>query len=453
MPRFIRFGSLPIGGLSFVCILLFTFCPPLMAQKAEQLLGNAEQQPNESDALEAWHSENFEISVSRTMQREALEIQLDRWGKAYDLNEKTIEKINASLEGELRKLTPSIPIIMEGPSYLNRDLRSIAFKKLRAELSVDDQAKLDLEIAEQEKIDQRMDVVSQLAVTSYLDERLCFTAGQLEQVKAILAENWNYLWNEDVSAISTNGVQFGYEPIKLLRQKIVKKENFFSEKQEAVLHSGECFEPGIQDMAMRHISGAANWDRKKFKARCDQLVDLKVEELQLLFELDQEQQELLSTGRTDAILNIVDRRKLLIESFKDGGPDDSELLSSGLEPLSSQVTREVSWREALDKILSEDELEIIDSREAERLKNAKIVMVESWVGFILPHISSPSQFTYEQHVALTELLLEELELRNSGDLLDSIQGIYKISDEKYKAILNESQWKVLEAVIESGPMN
>ena len=53
MPRFIRFGSLPIGGLSFVCILLFTFCPPLMAQKAEQLLGNAEQQPNESDALEA----------------------------------------------------------------------------------------------------------------------------------------------------------------------------------------------------------------------------------------------------------------------------------------------------------------------------------------------------------------------------------------------------------------
>lgn len=253
--------------------------------------------------------------------------------------------------------------------------------------------------------------------------------------------------------MSMNGFMFGQQAIDTIKEGVNNDKAILSEDQMKVLENLEEFGNSLQSMQMAIMgdSEESAWDVEDFKSKCNTLAELKINEIKELCDLNEKQVKMLQIGRKGAVSKVAAQWQEMsgqFEGMMNGPMPDLELMSLATEPLLSQVIRQNAWHKTLEKVLTEEQLEQVQSRELQRLESAQEAMLNSVVGSVLPQISNELQFDYDQHTALVEMLSTELKMAHSADYFGAVFGLFKVPDEKFEAVLTDEQWESLSAQLE-----
>ena len=110
-------------------------------------------------------------------------------------------------------------------------------------------------------------------------------------------------WNNQVSnLIGLNGIFSGYQVIGTVNQEALIR--ILSDNQQEVLNKLEDHVPNFS-LVVGDAQIASEWDEEEFRRRCNQIIELRVDELRTLCGLDDRQEKLFAIGSKGAIGDVV----------------------------------------------------------------------------------------------------------------------------------------------------
>lgn len=404
---------------------------------------DAPPQDNEDgEAVELLADPNADTFLQ--FQRTAVKSKLERLQSRFELEESSIEKIVEELKDEIKAAAKRVQelgsaggLMMD--SELEGELESELWEAVRPHLVENEKAQFEEFVRMQsvQKEARLRNCVTGLVV--FLDNLLCFTPKQFEDVEKLYLEHWDSRYNEQVGTMVLNGLIFGRDILDLVKAE--KLEPILSELQmDAFISLGE--DQGMRGGFQMAINPGPNssWDTEIFRKHCEEMMQLKLDELNQVVALDEKQTKILGIAKKGAIGKVVERWEELVSKSQNVGAFDRALMVEMTEPIVTQCERQNSWSKTLERILSEEQYQKYSQRQELRENTSKRQMV-SYLTYIMCSQQFGIELDLEQHAKIAETVLEKASMAHANDYMGIAFSLMDLPDEDFQEILTEKQWE------------
>ncbi len=197
----------------------------------------------------------------------------------------------------------------------------------------------------------------QKGLISWLDDYLSFSEQQTQQLEEYFAANWVPYWNEQVSMSIWND----YEYIGRFFSYFSTEElaNILTAEQMAVLQE-------IKNVEIEHNDlSSGKFDINQTKLDCIRLLDLRIQEMDSLLGLNEKQLQILNVAKK----GIASKTSKIFQKAvqkAEGQPFANELYELTKTTLVNHATSERTWSKSIQKILTEDQLNLWSERQRKR---------------------------------------------------------------------------------------
>lgn len=399
------------------------------------IAGNMEEQFVQSQTMAA-QSELYLL-------REQLELD-DEWS----------ESIKESLEEDIKRVAKEMAEKQENATAfsfnatLDPNLRRAMWEKVEEALPAGKEAAFkdyqDMII----KLQRLNDATAVQGILVFLDNQLCLSQTQVDELKQLYVNSWDSSFNEQVGTMVINGMIFGRNAVDLVQRE--QFEKILNEKQLEVFEALDQNSNLMMALQMGAM-GDEQVNLESVRTQCDEALDLKVAEYEALVGLTEQQKKKLAVARKGTITRV---SKRIGEVFNDVNNNmdmlgtDLETMEILLEPVISQCTRQSVWQNTIAKVFDEDQLKKIEVREKARREMATDQIVNYMLFSMLQMPDTQFGLTYEQHIKLAAAVKEKYDGTNFNYFAVAV-CIFKVSDDEFQEILSDDQWNKFKPMLDS----
>lgn len=301
-------------------------------------------------------------------------------------------------------------------------------------------------LAELDRLETQLCRNAQLHTVILLDSILCFTEPQWEKAQSIVEQHWRSGWNDTMSEMSLR--IWGKDRLKIIEAiDFSELEPLLSQLQVDALRT-------IEDLASYDFNRQLNQKQDnreqglaKARSAFEKLMDLKLAELRTVAKTSEQQSRLLRVARRGVISQTLDRWRSVQEAFEADSQDQKRIddaMALVRRPLLFQCIHDDVWRTTLNKVFDEVQKQEILSRESKRVAATKQQFANDLVIF---WFLKKGELTARQYEDLTQLVNDHLELASGLEMLIAEKQIAEIPAENFQEILNDTQWKKIEPVL------
>lgn len=390
-----------------------------------------------------------DVAERENAQRQVLSKQLGSIQQELNLDRELTKRIRSSLEEELKAAAERINAKVVDAEFdnifdfqLEEGLEKALLKVAEEQVPTEKFDAFSGLVVDARLLRNEWDQRAQRAFASYLDETLSLSLQQEAAVLNILKDHWHPGWNSDVEDLTMEGPDCVSSIFKFLVFKDVK--SILSESQWVVYEDVYEFRVEIQMMENEEI------DVERLREAANQLMNLRVDELNEIFELTDSQKKMLSVGRKGAVADLLSEWQGLSEKL---GGDlgqmfmNLEALEMCTQSLSRQGCSQKKWQGILRKTLSEEQLEKVHQRENHRASKLR----DQMTFYLLRSTLSGHDYQtlkLKQIKALTDLLHQEIAVQDSTDIISYIFEYLEIDEEKIEPIYTKTQWEKLQPMLQ-----
>lgn len=374
----------------------------------------------------------------------AIQSELNLLKTKIALEDSEVQQLLNAVSDEIPELKPTTTdwtaACIEYPERLDHRLRAKLLAQTLLQLPSDQHESVQQVFGNARILEEISDRNSITGTLIFLDNHLCLSIEQLEQLRQLYSERWT----AQLSAQSIAMVIYGMASRNVI--DCIEEEDFrrvLSKHQFEVYLKVEKNLSVLDQLQIAIDAKADSWDQESFKQSCKQALETKIDELTRVASLEETQLKKLSIARKGAVTQVMNHWSNLVTELSETPTMNFELRASIVEPISSQVTRPAPWQQSLAKILTKEQLEKIAERDAIRETMAKNQSINFYVSTMLR--DWPEDFDIDQYVSLVSMLSDNVHVVYGRDYLSISQQIADIEDEKYAELMSDKQWKQFRA--------
>ena len=300
---------------------------------------------------------------------------------------------------------------------------------------------------EAERMQKLMDRNCQIHTVALLDSLLCFTPEQWDKTLQLVSDQWDPAWNEEMQTIYLR--TWGSDRINT-----VEEINFddllgsLSPNQVSALKDiRRLASVDFVDMLLEDRSESLEDRLAKNKEALIQLTEMKLDELREVCDMTEKQAELIRVARNGMVSKTAAGWRETIEAYQKNREDEAiqgDVMKLMRGSLLSQCTSQGVWEKTLEKVFDDEQLGKLQDREAMRTELLKHQFVSDLVIFWL---RNSFDLDSKQFTEMVDLVCEDLSMDYAWEMKKAEKHFASLPDEKFKKILDEDQWKKMEAIL------
>lgn len=270
-----------------------------------------------------------------------------------------------------------------------------------------------------------------LGIVVFLDNQLCLSEEQTRALTAQFESNWDTVFNNSTGMLEIHGLS-RQDVLELVSEedirKILKPIQFEKFKD---------LDRVVSFYAISRMRQTED-DLDDLKSMCNAVIDMKIAEYKELVGLNESQSRVFSVARKRTIKNVL--ASLTENTNEERIQNRVSNQSFFSEPAISRCINEDVWQAALRKVFDEEQLQIIQKREAVRREMAQ----ERAANFLVPR--AIEGLNLKQQKKIVELVKSQM-----GDAetnyYAALDGLTKVADEDYQDVLTKEQWRVFKPIL------